>query len=148
MSKNNDSFFNINVPLTIICLVLPIAAGYYLAALLSTTESNSIETLIERGNIIVNNPLGWYFNKLTIPMILLSLVVYGITVIVIGCMHKPTRYGEEQGSSHLESPFRVSKELADHHNSIDDPMNIVIYKHKKPGFFKSLIYKWKYRNAN
>jgi hypothetical protein len=148
MSKNNDSFFNINVPLTIICLVLPIAAGYYLAALLSTSEPNSIETLLQRGNIIVNNPLGWYFNKLTIPMILFSLVVYGVTVIVIGCMHKPTRYGEEHGSSHFISPFQVSKELADNHNSIEDPMNIVVYKYKKLRFFKSLIYKWKYRKAD
>lgn len=147
MSKNNDSFFSINVPLTIICLILPIAAGYYLAALISTTEPNSLGTIIERGNMIVNNPLGWYFNKFTIPLIFFSLFVYGLIVLIVGCMHKPTRYGEEQGSSHLMSPFKVSKALSDQHNSIDDPMNIVIYKQKKPGFLKSLIFKWKYRNA-
>ena len=71
-----------------------------------------------------------------------------MTVLVIACMHKQTRYGEEQGSSHLISPYRVSKVLADHNNSIDDPKNIVIYKAKKLNFFQKTYYKWKYRKAD
>ncbi len=148
MSKNDDSFFNINIPMALIFLILPIAAGYYLAALFSINEPNDIYTVIERCKIIIDKPLGWYFNLLTIPAILFMILLYAMTVLVIACMHKQTRYGEEQGSSHLISPYRVSKVLADHNNSIDDPKNIVIYKVKKPNFFQKTYYKWKYRKAD
>lgn len=148
MSKNDDSFFNINIPMALIFLILPIAAGYYLAALFSINEPNDINTIIERCKIIIDKPLGWYFNMLTIPVILFMILLYAMTVLVIACMHKQTRYGEEQGSSHLISPYRVSKVLADHNNSIDDPKNIVIYKAKKLNFFQKTYYKWKYRKAD
>lgn len=148
MSKNDDSFFNINIPMALIFLILPIAAGYYLAALFSINEPNDINTIIERCKIIIDKPLGWYFNMLTIPVILFLILLYAMTVLVVACMHKQTRYGEEQGSSHLISPYRVSKVLADHNNSIDDPKNIVIYKAKKLNFFQKTYYKWKYRKAD
>lgn len=148
MSKNDDSFFNINIPMALIFLILPIAAGYYLAALFSINEPNDINTIIERCKIIIDKPLGWYFNMLTIPVILFMILLYAMAVLVIACMHKQTRYGEEQGSSHLISPYRVSKVLADHNNSIDDPKNIVIYKAKKLNFFQKTYYKWKYRKAD
>lgn len=148
MSKNDDSFFNINIPMALIFLILPIAAGYYLAALFSIKEPNDINTIIERCKIIIDKPLGWYFNMLTIPVILFMILLYAMTVLVIACMHKQTRYGEEQGSSHLISPYRVSKVLADHNNSIDDPKNTVVYKAKKPNFFQKTYYKWKYRKVD
>jgi hypothetical protein len=148
MSKNDDSFFNINIPMALIFLILPIAAGYYLAALFSVNEPNDIYTVIERCKIIIDKPLDWYFNLFTIPAILFMILLYAMTVLVIACMHKQTRYGEEQGSSHLISPYRVSKVLADHNNSIDDPKNIVIYKAKKLNFFQKTYYKWKYRKAD
>lgn len=148
MSKNGDSFLNINVPMALIFLILPIAAGYYLAALFSVSEPNNIYTVIERCNIIIDKPFAWYFNLFTIPAILFMILLYTMFVLVIACMHKQTRYGEEQGSSHLISPYRVNKVLADHNNSIDEPENIVVYKTKKLNFLKKTYYKWKYRKAD
>ena len=89
MSKNDDSFFNINIPMALIFLILPIAAGYYLAALFSVNEPNDIYTVIERCKIIIDKPLDWYFNLLTIPVILFMILLYAMTVLVIACMHKP-----------------------------------------------------------
>ncbi len=63
-------------------------------------------------------------------------------------MHKPTRYGEEQGSSKWENPSRVNKILADQNRSPDDENNVVVYKNKKPNKIKNMYLKWKYRNEN
>ena len=76
MSKNGDSFLNINVPMALIFLILPIAAGYYLAALFSVSEPNNIYTVIERCNIIIDKPFAWYFNLFTIPAILFMILLY------------------------------------------------------------------------
>lgn len=145
---NNNSFLNINIPITLIFSIFPIAAGYYLAAIFSLTEPNTFELLIERCKVIIDEPFGFYFNILTIPIILFMIFAYLITVIVITCMHKQTRYSEEQGSARLISPERVNKVLADRNNSADDPKNIVVYKVKKANFLKKKFYEWKYRKAN
>lgn len=79
---------------------------------------------------------------------MLNLIIYAFIVIVAACMHKPTRYGEEQGSSRWESPSRVNKILADLNYSPDDENNIVVYKNKKPNKIKNIYLKWKYRNEN
>lgn len=148
MSKNDDTFFDINIPLVLIFSILPIAAGYYLAAIFSMNEPNDIYTVIDRCKVIIDKPLGWYFSVLTIPAIIFMIIAYMIAVLVIACMHKQTRYGEEQGSSYLIAPDRVNRVLADRNNSVDDPMNIVVYKEKKTNFFVGIFYKIKYRNAD
>ncbi len=147
-SSNNSSFIKINKPMTIIFLPVPIIIGYYFAAILSTTQKNTIYTMISLAKEVYHNPFQWYFNKYTILFIVINLILYAFIVLIAACMHKPTRYGEEQGSSKWESPSRVNKILADLNRSPDDENNIVVYKIKKPNKIKKIYLKWKYRNEN
>ena len=134
-SSNSSSFIKINKPMTIIFLPAPIIIGYYFAAILSTTQKNTIYTMISLAKEVYNNPFQWYFNKYTILFIVINLILYAFI-------------GEEQGSSKWESPSRVNKILADLNCSPDDEKNVVVYKNKKPNKIKNIYLKWKYRNEN
>jgi hypothetical protein len=153
MKQDDYSFFRVNVPLTVICTIIPVVLGYYAAALFVTTEKNTIYTIIEQFNIVYNNPLPphWYFNVYTIPLIVFNLLVYACAVVVIGAMYRPHRYGEEQGSARFESAARVTKQLADLNNDVEDVKNIVVIRKKKENFFvekiRNIVYRIKYRNA-
>jgi len=151
MSNGSGSFIKINKPMAVAFLPVPVLIGYYFAAILSTTEKNTIYTMINLAKEVYNDPFKWYFNRYTIIFIVLNLIIYTFAVIVAACMHKTTRYGEEQGSAKLESPFRVNKALADLNNSPEDEMNIVVYRtkrNKKPNKIKSMWLKWRYKDAD
>lgn len=146
---DDGAFIKVSWPLVIVGIIIPVVAGYFLAALISTDGTKTtLGSMIEKFNVISANPTDLIFNKYTLPLILICIVAYFLIVIVIGCSNKPTRYGEEQGSSHLISPFIVNKELADFNNSIADEHNIVVYRQEQIGWLRKCIAKFKFRNAD
>lgn len=53
---SNNDFFKINKPVAIIFLPMPIIIGYYFAAILSTTQKNTIYTMIDLAKKVYNEP--------------------------------------------------------------------------------------------
>ena len=141
----------------IIFLILGLIAsgilGYYLSALLITDGQNSVYTIIERFNMVKENPLRNYWNKYSILVILFVLIFYFVFVLYVLFGQKARRPGEEQGSSRWENPERITRLLSNRSNSITDPYNIVVIKEKKllSSFIKPLknvFYKIIYRKAD
>lgn len=125
--------------------------GYYLSAFLVTDQKNTVYTILDRYNVISTNPLKNYWNKYSLLLIVFVWLIYFIVVMYCICGNKPTRNGEENGSSKWENPVKVCKYLADNHNGKTDPLNIIVIKKHKNIFCeiaRNLFYKFKYRKAN
>lgn len=129
-----------------------ILAGYYLSALFTPGVKNTIYTMMDKYKIIEAAPFDNYFSKYTVIIITFFLLFYFVFAILIVFGDKARRPGEEQGSSKWESPQRVSKLLSDRSTDKKDPMNLVVFKKKKPNFilsfFRNLFYKIKTRKAD
>lgn len=119
-------------------------AGYYISALFVEGEKNTIFTISERYYYVLEHPFENYFSKFTIIFVMMAVIAYFIAVLML-LFQKPTRPGQEQGSSEWENPVRITKLLADNSKSSEDIENVIVYK-KRDIFLVSYIFR-KIRNV-
>lgn len=126
--------------------------GYYVSALFTTDQKNTVYTMMNRYQIVKAHPFDNYFSKYTLLICLFFMAFYFVIAIIVIFGEKTRRPGEEAGSSKWESPQRITKMLADHNKSQNDPMNLVVYKPKKLffliRFFRNIYFKFKSRKAD
>lgn len=139
----------------LICGVLVGAVGYYLSAIIpSAAAFGKISMLAENFNRITAAPFQNYWNSYSMMYIIGCLLIYGCFVLYYIVGKKPTRNGEEQGSSKWENPKKITKKLADHNNKPGAEGNIVVItKSKNPIFkffeiFRNVYYKMRFYKAD
>lgn len=139
----------------LICGIFAGTAGYYLSAIIpSAAASGEISMITDNFNMVAADPFHNYWNGYSLMYIIGCLLIYGCFVLYYIAGKKPTRNGEEQGSSKWENPKKVTKKLADHNNKPGAEGNIVvIIKSKNPifkffGLFKNVYYKIRFYKAD
>ena len=110
--------------LIIVGAVLVIAAAYYSAAAMEAGET--IFIWIEKIKIILEDPFQNYFNAYTVKTVAVFLAVYALLMMMYITSKRNYLPGREMGSAQYADVRLVNKKLADHHNAVDDPENIVI----------------------
>ena len=134
----------INIPMAVIGAVAAIIGGYYLSAIFDLEAENKIQGMIDRVNHIKADPFHFYFSKITVPFMIFALAAYAVYLIYKISMRMNRMPGKEYGTSKLESPFYVTKRLADLSKDENDPLNVVVYR-EKYGVLERIKMKWKHR---
>ena len=127
--------------------------GYYFSALFTdTVPKNTIYTMMDRYQLIKAFPFENYFSKYTVIVVCFLLLFYLLMAIIAIFGEKTRRPGEEQGSARWEIPQRITKLLSDRSTDPKDPMNLVVFRVKKPiffvRFFRDLFYKIRTRKVD
>ena len=62
---------------------------------------------------VMNKPFGNYFNRFTIPAMVVMLISYGFVLLMYYTSRRNFMHGREHGSARLASPEEVNKKIAD-----------------------------------
>lgn len=84
---------------------------------------------------ILEDPFQMYFNQYTVKTVLIMEGIYAFAVVMYLTGQRNYLPGKEMGSSQYADVRRVNRRLADFHNEVSDPKNIVIMQ-KQPVFRK------------
>ena len=113
-----------SLPAVILGGILVVVAAYYSAAAMEAGET--IFIWIEKIKIILEDPFQVYFNAYTVKTVAVFLAVYALLMMMYITSKRNYLPGREMGSAQYADVRMVNKKLADHHNAVDDPENIVI----------------------
>lgn len=99
-------------------------AAYYSAAAMET--GTTIFAWIDKVKLVLAEPFQNYMNSYTIKTIAVYLAFYALLMMMYITSRRNYLPGREMGSAQYADVRVVNKRLADHHNAVDDPENIVI----------------------
>lgn len=127
----NTKKIKVLIPFMVAGLFVVLATCYYISALFSPDQQNSILTIIERYKLIKQEPFANHCNKYTPFLMLFGFLTYTIFLLIALTMHRVKMPGREYGTSEFTSPENLTRKLADMSKDEKDIENIVIPGKKK-----------------
>lgn len=127
----NAKKLKVLIPFIIVGLIAVLTVSYYVSGLLIVDGKNTIDTVIERYNLMKQTPFIWYGNKYTPVIMLTGFSFYFVFLLVLFSMYRIKMPGKEYGTSEFTSPESLTRKLADLSKDEKDVENIVIPGGKK-----------------